>query len=86
MTHELKIIDKYFIAVRNGTKNFELRKNDRNFNVGDILILWKVDENGNRTGEYLKRKIMYILQDCPEYGLKEGYCILSLGYMWEVIK
>lgn len=38
-THELKLDVKYFDKVKNGTKNFEIRKNDRDFKVGDILIL-----------------------------------------------
>ncbi|MFK4941218.1 DUF3850 domain-containing protein [Lactococcus petauri] len=38
-THELKLDVKYFNEVKNGTKNFEIRKNDRDFKVGDILIL-----------------------------------------------
>ncbi|WP_270745219.1 DUF3850 domain-containing protein [Lactococcus petauri] len=38
-THELKLDVKYFDDVKNGTKNFEIRKNDRDFKVGDILIL-----------------------------------------------
>ncbi|WP_285046665.1 DUF3850 domain-containing protein [Lactococcus petauri] len=38
-THELKLDIKYFDEVKNGTKNFEIRKNDRDFKVGDILEL-----------------------------------------------
>lgn len=37
--HELKLDVKYFDEVKNGTKNFEIRKNDRDFQVGDIMIL-----------------------------------------------
>ncbi|WP_339011306.1 DUF3850 domain-containing protein [Lactococcus garvieae] len=37
--HELKLDVKYFDEVKNDTKNFEIRKNDRDFKVGDILIL-----------------------------------------------
>ena len=36
---ELKILPEYFEAVKSGKKTFELRKNDRDFCVGDILIL-----------------------------------------------
>lgn len=38
-THELKILPKYFSEVYSGNKTFEVRKNDRNFKVGDMLIL-----------------------------------------------
>lgn len=37
--HELKLDVKYFDEVKDGNKNFEIRKNDRDFNVGDILKL-----------------------------------------------
>jgi len=41
-THELKLDIKYFDDVKSGKKNFEIRKNDRDFKVGDILELKKV--------------------------------------------
>lgn len=38
-THHLKTWPKYFKALLDGGKTFELRNNDRNFAVGDILVL-----------------------------------------------
>lgn len=38
-THELKTWPSYFDAVITGNKSFELRKNDRDFQVGDVLEL-----------------------------------------------
>lgn len=38
-THELKLDIQYFDDVKSGKKNFEIRKNDRDFQVGDILEL-----------------------------------------------
>lgn len=37
--HELKIWPPYYREVVNGVKTFEVRKYDRDFRVGDILIL-----------------------------------------------
>ena len=76
MTHELKILPKYFRDVQSRDKNFELRKDDRGFKVGDLIILYEY-KDGKFTDRILKRYIKYILRDCPEYGLKEGYCILG---------
>ena len=39
MTHDLKIWPEYFKAVVEGNKTFEIRKNDRDYKVGDTLNL-----------------------------------------------
>ena len=49
MIHELKILPQYFKEVISGSKTFEIRKNDRNFCIGDRLVL-KEWENGQYTG------------------------------------
>lgn len=78
MIHELKISPKYFEDVRNGMKRFELRRDDRDFKVGDLITL-KEYENGSYTGREIKNMpIVYILRNAQEYGLKAGYCILGL--------
>lgn len=44
MIHELKIEPEYLAGISNGSKTFEIRKNDRNFQRGDYLALneWRV--------------------------------------------
>lgn len=74
--HELKILPKYFQQVLMDDKKFELRKNDRDFHVGDMIRL-RSYADGEYTGGDIMVKITYILSDCPEYGLKDGYCILG---------
>lgn len=75
-THELKILPKYFKDVESGLKCFELRKNDRRFSVGDRIILKEWD--GEKfTGKSIIYIIKYVLKDCPEYGLMDGYCIIG---------
>lgn len=76
MIHELKCNSRYFQEIRKGTKKFEVRKNDRDFLVGDYLALNEVDGNGDYTDESIMAKITYILSD-PEY-CKESYIIMSL--------
>lgn len=39
MIHQLKCEAKYFEELCFGTKTFEVRKNDRDFHVGDYLAL-----------------------------------------------
>ena len=74
--HKIKILPEYFEAVLTGRKRFELRKNDRNYKIGDKIELAEWEE-GDYTGRSLTFVITYILEGCPEYGLKEGYCILG---------
>ena len=52
MTHHLKIQPEYFEAVCNGTKRFEVRRDDRTprYAAGDTLILEEVDAEKQKTG------------------------------------
>lgn len=42
-THHLKTHPKYFDAVARGEKTFEVRKNDRDFQPGDVVVLQRWD-------------------------------------------
>ncbi len=79
---EKKILPEYYMLVRHGQKNFELRKDEDDIQIDDVLILreWK---DGRYTGRALEAKVAYVLRDCPQYGLMEGYCIIGLGsWIW----
>lgn len=41
--HELKIWPEFYLRVANGTKTFEYRENDRNYQAGDKVILKEWD-------------------------------------------
>ena len=73
-THELKIKPQYFWDIVCNIKTFEVRKNDRNFEVGDIITL-RDFENGKLTGKSINVEIVYILND-EEY-CKESYVVLG---------
>ena len=75
--HRLKILPKYLDAILRDEKRFELRKDDRDFQVGDKLVLEEHDGSFYTGKQYGLLTIKYILRDCPEYGLAEGYCILG---------
>lgn len=77
-THELKTLTEYWIEVKSLHKTFELRRNDRNYQVGDRLLLWNYDsEFGYLDDEPLCRYISYIFEG-GKYGLAHGYVILGL--------
>lgn len=90
--HELKTWPEYYKEIVAGRKTFEVRKNDREYKVGDILHLreW---EPGNLepkegtmiyipiaphyTGSELLAKVEYILSG-GKWGIEEGYCVMSI--------
>ena len=73
MEHNLKIANEYFEAVNEGLKTFEIRNNDRNFKVEDIVNLEEIDENKEYTGWKVTGKITYI----TNYAQMSGYVVFS---------
>ena len=79
MKHNLKILPEYFDAIVSGKKTFEVRFNDRDYQVDDILLLQEwVD--GKYTGRSLEAKVTYLL-DNPHY-CKEGYVIMAINRLY----
>jgi hypothetical protein len=77
MEHDLKCWPEYFTPLWNGVKTFEIRKNDRNFAVGDVLRIreWNPVEK-RYTGANLRREVVYITA-FPD-GLRDGYVCMGL--------
>lgn len=61
-THHLKCWPEFFEAVIDGRKPFEVRENDRGYEVGDMLVLneYRTEEH-DYTGRKAERTITYIL-------------------------
>jgi hypothetical protein len=84
-SHDLKSWPEYFEPVQKQLKTFELRKNDRNYQVGDTLILREWDPASKTyTGRTVSRRVTYILPHLPEagcaatFGLMADHVIMSL--------
>ena len=78
MIHELKIWPEYFNAVKEGIKTFEYRLNDRNYQVGDTLVLKEyLPESKEYTGQEVSVVVTYILP------VKDNYVIMSVKLMKE---
>jgi hypothetical protein len=83
-THELKTWPEFFRATYNGLKPWDLRKNDRKFQVGDKLILREYNPayaGCEYTGHSIDALVTYILADVPYFGLQEGFVILGVQIM-----
>lgn len=81
--HHLKTESVYFEPVADLRKLFEIRRNDRNFREGDILVLeeWNAEKKAY-TGRVILGKVEYLL--CDFEGLAEGYVAMSIKiYYWD---
>lgn len=57
----LKCEHEFFLSIRDGQKNFEIRKNDRDYAVGDLLILREYDSRQDEySGELELRLVSYM--------------------------
>ena len=92
--HELKLDTEYFDDVKSGLKTFEIRKNDRDYQVGDLLSLSRFGD-----GEHLKTKsglyankenslkavilneadtILMVVTYITDYEQKDGYVVMGI--------
>lgn len=76
MEHELKIYPKYFNDVALKEKTFEVRKNDRKYHTGDVLILKEWD-NIRYSGREIEAEVVYILDD-RFVGIQPGYVVMGI--------
>lgn len=82
-THELKTMTPYFEAQLMQMKRFEVRALDRDYKLGDTLVLreW----TGTRyTGAKLSVDVTFMLTAKEFDGLQEGFAILGTGKPYEV--
>lgn len=85
MIHEIKCLKEFFEEIIVGDKTFEVRKNDRDYKIGDYLAINEVVEDLLEdddcllvyTGRSALFKITYIL-DNTQY-TKPGYVILGIA-------
>ena len=84
-THELKSWPEFFEPLSTGEKTFDLRRNDRRYQVGDILHIREWEPNTERySGREINLKVCHVLEATgpggikPYLGLAAGYAILGV--------
>ena len=85
-THELKCWPEFFGPLNSGDKTAELRLNDRNFQVGDILILREWEPTTQvYSGNECRRRVTHVMHGvgtvgaiAPLRGLSSKFVMLSL--------
>lgn len=84
--HELKCWPQYFDAVVSGEKTFEVRRDDRGFQTGDVVELQRTYEDMSHAvkrdingipSDYRRFKIGWILTG-GQLGIEPGYIVFSL--------
>ena len=86
--HDLKTDHEVFQAVAAGVKTYEIRRDDRGFQAGDVLCLRETTHTGEEmrngapleyTGKSAIATVSHVLRG-PIYGLAEGWVILSISF------
>ena len=84
---ELKTDPQVFALSFAGSKPWEIRKDDRGFQCGDLLKLRETEFSGEEmskgmplkyTGRELSRIVIFIFQG-PMYGLGQGWVIMTVN-------
>lgn len=78
--HFIKIFEQYYKKILTREKTFELRKDDRGYQIGDILGFKVIDENKNELKYPSKLfEITYILKNPLNVGgLEKDYAVMSI--------
>ena len=81
-THEIKLNEKFVDAVLSGEKCFEIRKNDRGYQKGDIVKFIPIDDRGlypytlaSSMIKDIEYEITYVLNG---WGLQDGYVVFGI--------
>jgi hypothetical protein len=76
--HDLKCWPKFFAAMREGRKTFDVRQGmDRHYEVGDILRLWHYDpEKKDYITGMLRARVTYIMRG--EFGVPDDVWVLGV--------
>lgn len=82
--HILKTHAGAWDAIERGEKRFEVRRNDRFFQSGDVVVLRRLTDGDtfyldHRNGKprELRFRIGWMLQG-GQFGLEPGYCVFQL--------
>lgn len=80
-THHLKTWPVHYREILAGRKTFELRLNDRDYRVGDTLVLeeYEPGRTGFFTGHKMRKVVTHMLgAELPHPGLRANFVIMSI--------
>lgn len=86
--HVLKVQAPYMDALLDGSKTFEVRKNDRAYQRGDVLVLWEYGGSFKDCDRFpcdlhnprnVRRVVTFVYSGDPRFGgVEPGYVVLAI--------
>lgn len=76
--HEIKLLSEYAKPKLKGLKPFEIRKNDRDYKVGD-LVRYIVPDNAQLNEAF--KNTLYRIVYITDYAQQEGYIVFCDRYV-----
>ena len=78
MLHGIKLNLVFCDAVYDGTKTFEVRQNDRDYQKGDYIEFIPVSDLGAMAMHPIYEKIYVITYVLTGWGIEPGYCVFAI--------
>lgn len=79
--HRIKLWSEFAGHIMEGSKTYEVRKDDREYEVGDLLVMVEVDrETEAPTGWELRA---WVIHKTPggRFGIAPDYCVLGIEFI-----
>lgn len=73
--HEIKTEKQYFERVMSSEKTFEIRRDDRGYQTGDVVVMNEVDRRNSATLRETGRSVRVRIKYVSHYQQKEGWCV-----------
>lgn len=78
-THYLKCWEMYFDPIAEGRKTFEIRKNDRDYQTGDVLVLRCCENEPPHVLTNPERVLAFRVSYVTSFGMMKGWVCMGLG-------
>ena len=75
MTHHLKTHPEFYVPIIRNVKRFEIRRNDRNFHVGDKLVLQEFDPT---IQDYTGRQEDFLVTYMTDFQQQPGFVVMGI--------
>ena len=75
--HEIKIATKFYNAVVSDAKQFEIRRDDRGYRCGDVVMLREFDSGTHPDAGYTGRQTAVRIKYITDYAQQPGFVVFG---------